>query len=120
MYGIENGGDMDPAQKKANQEVGKRLREARKNLARFQAEFAEALNVSEEHYRRYESGATGLSVDKLYILFHEFGINPTYLVTGEHPDDKLELEYYLENCDEDENNIFWDRMVDYIQHILKT
>lgn len=110
---------MDPDQKKANQEVGKRLKEARKNLARIQAEFAEALNVSEEHYRRYESGATGLSVDKLYILFHEFGISPTYLVTGENPKDKFELEYFLQNCDEEESNLFWDRTIDYMQRILK-
>ena len=73
---------MDDYRKEANIQVGKRLREARNNLGRTQAEIAVSLGVSEEHYRKYESGATGLSADKLLILYHEFDIDPTYLITG--------------------------------------
>ena len=58
---------MDDYRKEANIQVGKRLREARNNLGRTQAEIAVSLGVSEEHYRKYESGATGLSADKLLI-----------------------------------------------------
>ena len=52
---------MDDYRKEANIQVGKRLREARNSLGRTQAEIAVSLGVSEEHYRKYESGATGLS-----------------------------------------------------------
>ena len=74
---------MDNSRKEANIQIGKRLREARSNLGRTQAEIAISLGVSEEHYRKYESGATGLSADKLLVLYHEYGIDPTYLLTGE-------------------------------------
>ena len=56
---------MDDYRKEANIQVGKRLREARNSLGRTQAEIAVSLGVSEEHYRKYESGTTGLSADKL-------------------------------------------------------
>ena len=62
---------MDDYRKEANIQVGKRLREARNSLGRTQAEIAVSLGVSEEHYRKYESGATGLSADKLLILYHK-------------------------------------------------
>lgn len=47
---------MEDYKKEANIQVGKRLREARNNLGRKQAEIAISLGVSEEHYRKYESG----------------------------------------------------------------
>ena len=59
---------MDNQRKEANIQIGKRLREARNNLGRTQAEIAILLGVSEEHYRKYESGATGLSADKLLVF----------------------------------------------------
>lgn len=111
---------MEPAQREVNREVGKRLKEVRKSLACMQAEFAEALDVEVEHYRRYESGATGLSVEKLYKLYETFGISPTYLVSGDSPKEELQLDYYLDNCDEKQKNIFWDRMSDYLLKRLKT
>lgn len=73
---------MEENRKDTNIQIGKRLREARNNLGRKQAEFAYSLGISEEHYRKYESGATGLSADKLLILYKEYGIDPTYLITG--------------------------------------
>lgn len=73
---------LENSRKDANMLIGKRLREARNNLGLTQAEIAASFGVSEEHYRKYEAGSTGLSADKLLIPYHEYGMDPTYLITG--------------------------------------
>lgn len=60
---------MEETRKNTNIQIGKRLREVRNNLGCRQSEFAAVLKVSEEHYRKYESGVTGLSADKLLTLY---------------------------------------------------
>ena len=60
---------MENNRKNVNIQIGKRLRDARNNLGRTQAEIAASFEVSEEHYRKYETGSTGLSVNKLLILY---------------------------------------------------
>ena len=73
---------MEIDRKDANIQIGKRLREARTNMNVSKAEIAKLLDVTEEHYRKLESGVTGLSADKLLILYHTYGMDPTYLITG--------------------------------------
>ena len=85
---------MDNYRKEANMQIGKRLRESRNNLGRTQAEIAVLFGVSEEHYRKYESGATGLSADKMLLLYNEYGIDPTYLITGNCLKNDFDVEYY--------------------------
>lgn len=59
---------------------------------------AEVLGVTVEHYRKFEAGATGLSVDKILILYRTYGIDPTYLITGVSSNAKeFNLEYYVAN-----------------------
>lgn len=65
---------MEEYRKNVNIQIGKRLKEARENLGRTQAEIAVSFGISDEYYRKYESGATGLSADKLLILYKEYGI----------------------------------------------
>ena len=110
---------MDDYRKEANIQVGKRLREARNNLGRTQAEIAVSLGVSEEHYRKYESGATGLSADKLLILYHEFDIDPTYLITGACLNNDFDVDYYIANCNKEQKDIFIDRGFAYMSRMIK-
>lgn len=110
---------MDTVRREINADVGKRLRQTRENLGRKRSEFAKALGISEEHYRKYESGATGLSAEKLFILFQEYGINLTYLVTGVPQEQEFNLEYYLETCKEEQKEIFWDKLFAYIRRKMK-
>ena len=101
---------MDQKRKDANIQVGKRLRDARTNLGMSQAEFAADFGVSEEHYRKYESGATGVSADKLLVLYKNYGIDPTYLITGQCMKD-FDIEYYIANCSKEQRNELFDRLL---------
>lgn len=109
---------MEKQRKEANIHIGKRLREARNNLGITQAEFAAAFGVSEEHYRKYESGATGVSADKLLILYKEYGIDPTYLITGQCIKD-FDIEYYIANCTREQRDELFDRILDYMRRLIK-
>ena len=109
---------MEENRKDTNIQIGKRLREARNNLGRKQAEFAYSLGISGEHYRKYESGATGLSADKLLILYKEYGIDPTYLITGECMKD-FDVDYYIANCNKEQKDEFLDRILAYMSRIVK-
>ena len=110
---------MDNNRKNANIQIGKRLREARTNLGHTQAEFAITLGVSEEHYRKYESGATGLSASKLLVLFQKYGIDPTYLVTGTCMKSDFDVEYYIANCNREQKDAFIDRVLEYMSRMIK-
>lgn len=104
--------------KNANVEVGKRLRDARQNLGYRQAEFACALDVTEEHYRKYESGATGLSAEKLLILHRDYKIDPTYLITGS-TGQNVDFDAYMANCSREERGKFFERVLVYMSRLLK-
>lgn len=110
---------MDDYRKEANIQVGKRLRESRIGLGRTQAEIAVALGVSEEHYRKYESGATGLSTDKLLILYHKYGIDPTYLITGSCLKNEFDVDYFMANCNKEQKNQLVDRVFSYMLQMIK-
>ena len=69
---------MEIDRKNTNIQIGKRLREARTNMNKDKAEFAATLDVTKEHYRKLEAGATELSADKILILYHTYGTDPTY------------------------------------------
>ena len=104
--------------KEANIHIGKRLREARNNLKLTQTEIAVSLGISEEHYRKYESGATGLSADKLLTLYREYGMDPTYLITGECMKD-FDVDYYIANCNKTQRDAFVDRVFAYLSKMMK-
>lgn len=115
-YGVQN---MEEYRKNVNIQIGKRLKEARENLGRTQAEIAVSFGISDEHYRKYESGATGLSADKLLILYKEYGIDPTYLITGECMKERFNVDYYIANCNKEQKNVFIDEVAAYISRMLK-
>ena len=110
---------MEEYRKNVNIQIGKRLKEARENLGRTQAEIAVSFGISDEHYRKYESGATGLSADKLLILYKEYGIDPTYLITGACLKNDFNVDYYIANCNKEQKNVFIDEVAAYISRMLK-
>lgn len=111
---------MDTGRKDANIQIGKRLREARHNMNLEKAEIADALGVTVEHYRKLEAGTTGISVDKVLILYHKYGIDPTYLITGESSNIKeFNLDYYIANSTKEQRNQFFNRVLAYFSKLLR-
>ena len=108
---------MEIDRKDANIQIGKRLREARTNMNVSKAEIAKLLDVTEEHYRKLESGVTGLSADKLLILYHTYGMDPTYLITGSVKE--FNLDYYVANSSKEQRDQFFDRVLAYLSKLIK-
>ncbi|MCD7817662.1 MAG: helix-turn-helix domain-containing protein [Lachnospiraceae bacterium] len=71
-------------------EVGERIRALRMGRNITQAEVAEALNISIEHYKRIETGRRGCSIDILISVKMYFGVSLDYLVLGETPNVEAE------------------------------
>ncbi len=71
-------------------EVGARIRALRMERNLTQAEMAEALNISLEHYKRIETGRRGCSIDILISVKMYFGVSLDYLVLEETPDVEVE------------------------------
>lgn len=108
---------MERERKEQNVEIGNRLHDARENLGYTQAQFAEMLAVSDEHYRKIESGISGLTIDKMKILYQKVSIDPTYLIVGESKSD-FELEQYIANCTREQRNKFIKRVLSYMEKML--
>ena len=89
---------MDTGRKDANIQIGKRLREARLNMNLEKSEIADVLGVTVEHYRKLEAGITGISVDKVLTLYHKYGIDPTYLITGESSIKGMDIGWIYHCC----------------------
>ncbi len=62
---------MDTDRKDTNIQIGKRLREAGRNMNIDKAEIVEVLGVTVEHYRKFEAGTTGL-VFKYSVWFSPY------------------------------------------------
>ena len=97
---------MDTGRKDANIQIGKRLREARLNMNLEKSEIADVLDVTVEHYRKLEAGVTGISVDKVLTLYHKYGIDPTYLITGESSMKDFNLDSMLRTAQRSREMIF--------------
>ena len=109
---------MDTGRKDANIQIGKRLREARLNMNLEKSEIADVLDVTVEHYRKLEAGITGISVDKVLTLYHKYGIDPTYLITGESSMKDFNLDYYVANSTKEQRNDFFDRVLAYLSKLI--
>lgn len=96
-----------------------RLREARLNMNLEKSEIADVLGVTVEHYRKLEAGITGISVDKVLTLYHKYGIDPTYLITGESSMKDFNLDYYVANSTKEQRNDFFDRVLAYLSKLIR-
>lgn len=108
----------DKKQKKElNILIGQRLKTVRENSGYTQETFAETLDVGVEHYRKIESGAYGLQLEKMLILYEQYRIDSTYLITGEK-NRTFDVELFLVNCSREERNKFIDRMLAYMKQLM--
>lgn len=108
---------MRAEKKEINIQIGKRLQNARENSGYTQETFAEALDVSVEHYRKLESGVYGLQPEKMLVLYEKYKIDPTCLITGEKMR-SFDLEGFLANCSRDERDKFIGRMLAYMKKLM--
>lgn len=83
------------------------------------SEIADVLGVTVEHYRKLEAGITGISVDKVLTLYHKYGIDPTYLITGESSMKDFNLDYYVANSTKEQRNEFFDRVLAYLSKLIR-
>lgn len=109
---------MGRMKKPENIEIGERLRESRMNLGLSQAQIAEILEVTDEHYRKLESGSVGLTIPKLRLLYEKLGIEPTYLLTGEKPS-AFDLEKYIANCTLEQSDALFARSLKYFWNMVQ-
>ena len=109
---------MSRSKKFENVEIGKRLRECRINLGLSQARMAEILDVTDDHYRKLESGNTGLTIGKIRILFEKLQIEPTYLLTGKQSEE-MDLDKYLANCTAQQSNALFARSLQYFWNMVQ-
>ena len=108
---------MKKTKKDANVMIGERLRKARKNLGFRQEDFAYLLNVSEEHYRKIELGATALTMDKVIILYKEYSIDPSFLLLGKAAD-YLDINTFIANSSREQREEFWEDVFSYLRRIM--
>lgn len=70
-------------------EIGKRMKNKRKELHLTQEQMAEKLDISVKHYSGVERGVAGLSVENLIETSEILGMNLDYLIKGEPQDDEV-------------------------------
>ena len=61
-------------------EVGKRLKEARKNLGYTQKQVAEKMLMTQQQYSRFENGIFELNYEQIVILCKLYDISADYLL----------------------------------------
>ena len=57
-----------------------RIRELRKEECETQVQVAEALGIAEQHYQKYERGASLPNLENVWKLADHFGVSIDYLV----------------------------------------
>lgn len=108
---------MSRAKKNDNIEIGMRLRAIRINLGKSQADFAEIMEISDDHYRKIESGSSGLTLEKVKMLYERLNIDPTYLLAGKRMDD-FDLDKYLVNCSKEQRDNVFRHCLAYIERYI--
>lgn len=64
-------------------DIGKRLKQWRKENNFTQKETAALLRMSSNFYGEIERGKRRLSIEKIILVYERLGIDPTYLLIGE-------------------------------------
>ncbi|MBE5867831.1 MAG: helix-turn-helix transcriptional regulator [Lachnospiraceae bacterium] len=105
---------MGSDKKKINIEVGARLKQIRENRRCSQSEFACALGIGDEHYRKLENGSTSLTIEKIYILSEKYNVDPSFLIMGRRGEE-FDFDTYITNCTKDQKNKLMARILEYMK-----
>lgn len=62
--------------------IGKRIKQARKDINKTQEDLAEYLEVSNSYVSRIERGTTKISLELLVKICSYLNISPSYVLTG--------------------------------------
>lgn len=99
-----------------NELIGSRLRNVRKESGMGCREVAEALGISEGHYRKIERGIYGLDLRKAYILERYMGVNVRYLM---HGDERERGIVYYPIRRTEKNNAYVCQLLEYCKEQLE-
>lgn len=98
-------------------EIGERLRLMREELNLTQDQMAELLEVSKAHYGLAERGSNCLSLNKYLILHEKFGVDLTYLLTGQEPS-KVIVSDIIANCPKDKV-FYMEQLIRYASELYR-
>lgn len=73
--------------------------------------------MKSEQSKPAEAGHAG--IDKVLTLYHKYGIDPTYLITGESSMKDFNLDYYVANSTKEQRNDFFDRVLAYLSKLIR-
>ncbi len=77
--------EMGELAKRADSHVGKRIRERRVAMGLRQQDLADALEVTNQQFQKYEIGTTGISAGRLYEIAMRLGVDVGYFFEGLDP-----------------------------------
>ena len=83
--------------KEINVNIGLRLKKYRYDKGLTQEQMAEKMEMSLNYYGQIERGESGISLEKILLLYENMNIEPTYLLTGEQKLD-ISFEGILKHC----------------------
>lgn len=98
-------------------EIGQRLRELRRNKGYTQEQFSEKLGMSLNFYGKIERGEAKLSIEKLVLLYNDYGADINYLLTGETRN-AMDYDSVLAGCPKEK--IFdFEQLIRYAKNLYK-
>lgn len=98
-------------------EIGQRLRELRRNKGCTQEQFSEKLGMSLNFYGKIERGEAKLSIEKLVLLYNDYGADINYLLTGETRN-AMDYDSVLAGCPKEK--IFdFEQLIRYAKNLYK-
>lgn len=97
--------------------IGQRLRELRRNKGYTQEQFSEKLGMSLNFYGKIERGEAKLSIEKLVLLYNDYGADINYLLTGETRN-AMDYDSVLAGCPKEK--IFdFEQLIRYAKNLYK-
>lgn len=98
--------------------VGARLRNFRVSLNLTQREFAEQMNWDVNTYRKIETGVSLLTSDKAQMLYDQYEIDITYLLTGARATSEDFLKNVWVTADREERKRLICRLLAYMEKFM--
>lgn len=98
-------------------DIGRRLKEIRKDNKYTQEQFSEKLNMSLNFYGKIERGESRLSIEKLILLNDLFNIDINFLLTGTSSN-AMDYNSVLSDCPKDKVFDF-EQLIRYAKNLYK-
>lgn len=106
---------MPNCESELNKEIGERLQRIREGLGCTQEDFAEAIGVSVNYYRKLEYGQNALTIARLVSLKKQKEVDLNFLLTGERS--KFNLKEYLATVEPETRKTLVHETVEYLMDL---